>query len=225
MMRSTRMRDYQSALVGLGYDPGALDGTWGPKTAAATRALLAAAGAPYTSTPADPVKVPATAAAPVARFDSPAYSDMERTFGPAGGPDCTAGKVALPMPLRLAWEPAKTVTSFRCHRLLAPAFTSIFVEAVAHYGEARFRQMRLDLFGGCFADRPMRSGTRKSTHAWGAAVDVDPERNQLSWGRDRASLAAPEYEVWWKLVEAHGAVSLGRAEDRDWMHFQFCRAK
>ena len=142
-----------------------------------------------------------------------------------GGPDCTAGKVVLPVPLKIAWEPAKTITSFRCHRLLAPAITSIFAAAVEHFGETRFRALKLDLFGGCFADRPMRGGSKKSVHAWGAALDVDPERNRLAWGRDRASLAAPDYEAWWRIVEAHGAVSLGRTENRDWMHFQFCRAR
>ncbi|MBO4169565.1 peptidoglycan-binding domain-containing protein [Cereibacter azotoformans] len=217
MTRSNRMRDYQAALAGLGYDPGPLDGTWGPKTAAAARALLAAAGSPYSPGPA------AAAAPTTVRFDPPAYGDMTRVFGEAGGPDCTAGKVALQIAFRIAWEQSTTVTSFRCHRLLAPSFTSIFAAAVSHYGEARFRELRLDMWGGCYADRPMRGGSKKSTHAWGAAVDVDPERNQLSWGRTKASMAAPEYEAWWRIVEAHGAISLGRTQDRDWMHLQFCK--
>ena len=30
-----------------------------------------------------------------------------------------------------------------------------------------------------------------------------------------------EYAAFWQFVEAEGAVSLGRARDYDWMHFQF----
>ncbi len=60
-------------------------------------------------------------------------------------------------------------------------------------------------------------------HAWGIAVDLDPERNPLRWGRDRASFAASAYEPFWTIVEAAGAPSLGRACNRDWMHFQFGR--
>jgi hypothetical protein len=67
----------------------------------------------------------------------------------------------------------------------------------------------------------MRGGTALSMHAWGIAVDLDPINNQLRWGKDRASFARPEYLPFWKIVEAHGATSLGRAKNYDWMHFQF----
>ena len=61
----------------------------------------------------------------------------------------------------------------------------------------------------------------QSMHAWGIAVDLDPINNQLRWGKDRASFARPEFEPFWKIVEANGATSLGRAQNRDWMHYQF----
>lgn len=41
---SENLRLIQRGLSGLGYDPGAHDGLWGPKTEAATRAMLSAAG-------------------------------------------------------------------------------------------------------------------------------------------------------------------------------------
>ena len=82
-------------------------------------------------------------------------------------------------------------------------------------------RLGLDLFGGCFNYRPMRGGTALSMHSWGIAYDGDPERNQLRWGRDRAEFAKPAFDPFWAIVEAHGAVSLGRARNYDWMHFQF----
>ena len=151
----------------------------------------------------------------------PKQSAMTAFYGPAGGADCTAGRVSLPFPFPLAWDQSQKVSSISCHRKVAGALSSIIADAAAHYGEAKFRYLRLDRFGGCYNFRPMREGTSLSTHAWGVAVDLDPERNQLKWGRDNASFARPEYEPFWKIVESYGAVSLGRARNYDWMHFQF----
>ncbi len=57
-------------------------------------------------------------------------------------------------------------------------------------------------------------------HSWGIAVDYDPERNLVKWGRDRATFAKSEYDTWWKLWEEEGWVSLGRTRNFDWMHVQ-----
>lgn len=153
----------------------------------------------------------------------PAYSDLARVFGPAAGPACTAGRVALPFPFVIAWDASQRIQSFACHEFIAPALTAIFAQTAKHYGEKEFRRLRLDRFGGCFNHRPMRGGTKLSTHSWGIAVDLDPERNQLKWGADRASFAKPAYLPFWEIVEAHGGVSLGRARNMDWMHFQWCK--
>ena len=66
----------------------------------------------------------------------------------------------------------------------------------------------------------MRGGTKPSTHSWGIALDWYPSRNKLRWGRDRASLAAPDCDDWWRIWEAEGWVSLGRSRNFDWMHVQ-----
>lgn len=145
---------------------------------------------------------------------------MESFYGPAGGPRCTAGTVRFPFQHFLAWNTSDGVNTFRCHELVAPAFQAVFDEAAKHYGEAEYRRLRLDLFGGCFNNRNMRGGSAKSTHAYGAAVDLDPERNQLKWGKDKASFARAEYVPFWNIVEGQGLVSLGRLKNFDWMHFQ-----
>ena len=66
----------------------------------------------------------------------------------------------------------------------------------------------------------MRGGSAWSIHSWGAAVDLDPDNNQLRWGKNKASFAKPAYENFWKIVENEGWVSLGRERNYDWMHFQ-----
>ena len=123
----------------------------------------------------------------------------------------------------LSWDTDTKIHSFLCHELVAKPLTSIFLEAVKQYGEDRFRRLRLDLFGGCYNNRTMRGGKSKSMHAYGIAVDLDPERNQLRWDHSRASFAKPEYIPFWNIVVGHGATPAGYAWNGDWMHFSFSR--
>lgn len=169
---------------------------------------------------------PARVPAPVTTPDAPSgpwprQDAVAAFYGPAGGPDCTAGSVALPFAFPLAWDESQRVTRFACHRKVAAALTAIFAETARQYGEAEFRRLRLDQFGGCYNYRVMRGGSSLSMHSWGIAVDLDPINNQLSWGRSKATFAKPAYEPFWKIVEAHGATSLGRRKDYDFMHLQF----
>ena len=69
----------------------------------------------------------------------------------------------------------------------------------------------------------MRGGSQWSMHSWGIAIDFDPDRNQMQWGRDKARLAKPDLETFWRIWEEEGAVSLGRTRNFDWMHVQFSR--
>jgi hypothetical protein len=208
----------QVLLDAAGHEPGHVDGFWGHNSANAFDAWSdAKAGRPV-------LVLDRTAPAPnPGGTQWPVQRDMEAFYGPAGGPRCTAGVVHFPFAHRLAWNLSQDVATFRCHERIAPAFQSVFDQAAKHYGEARYRELRLDLFGGCFNNRNMRGGSAKSTHAYGAAIDLDPERNQLKWGRDKASFARPEYEPFWRIVESQGLVALGRVRNFDWMHFQGAR--
>jgi hypothetical protein len=210
----------QVVLGALGYQPGVIDGWAGHNTAEALTSYLserAGQSAAVERTPG-PDYAPSHLQAVY-----PLQRDMAAFYGPAGGNDCTAGIAELPFPFVIAWNTAQTIQTFRCHVRLARPMTVIFAEAARHYGRAEMERLRLHLFGGCFNHRNMRGGSTLSTHAYGAAVDIDPERNQLRWGRDRAQLAQPEYEPFWRIVAGQGALSLGRAANRDWMHFQFAR--
>lgn len=190
------------------------DGVVGPKTAGKLRSNL--------SPIADRV-VPASTIETGQNVIWPLESGVERFYGTRGSPAATAGTVRLKAPMRIAWALNDRINSFKCHRLVEDEMTEIFAKTVDHYGETRWRELGLDLFGGCFNDRTMRGGTRPSMHAYGIAVDIDPVRNQLKWTKRQAELAKPVYEPFWKIVESTGAISLGRTRDYDWMHFQFAR--
>ncbi|MBQ4826539.1 M15 family metallopeptidase [Leisingera sp. HS039] len=151
----------------------------------------------------------------------PHQRDMAHFYGDAGGAQCTAGKVDLAYPMLIAWNKPQTVRRFSCHEKVAQPLTGIFQQTLQHYGLSDVERLGLNIFGGCFNFRRMRGGTSLSTHAYGAAVDLNPEQNQLRWGADRAQFAQPEYVPFWNIVMAHGGTPAGYAWGKDWMHFQF----
>jgi hypothetical protein len=110
--------------------------------------------------------------------------------------------------------------SMRCHKDVAQRFLSVFNELLAVYGYERIVELGIDLYGGCFNYRKMRGGTSWSKHAWGIAIDLDPARNTLKETSKTARFARPEYKQMLDIFEKHGFLSLGRAKNYDWMHFE-----
>jgi hypothetical protein len=120
--------------------------------------------------------------------------------------------VALPFPLVLSFDQTKTITHFRCHKLLVGIFSDAFAKIVS-FG----LQDRVTSFGGCFAFRPQRSGTKLSTHSWGIAIDLNPQSNRQGAVGD---MDAGVIEVFRAAGFDWGGDWIGGA--RDGMHFQFC---
>lgn len=152
--------------------------------------------------------------------DWPRQSRMTSFFGNVGTNQVSC---MLPFPMRIAWDLDKSVRRFSCHAKTKECFEYIWAATLNHYGIDEIRRLRLDLYGGCLNVRKMRGGSSWSMHAWGTAQDVDPEHNALRWHRDKASLDNPEYDPFWAIVYATGAIGLGRERDYDWMHFQFAK--
>lgn len=150
----------------------------------------------------------------------PKQADCTSFFGSVGANQTS---LVMPFPLRIAWAPDQQVQKVSCHSKVRFPLERIWKRTLDRYGYDRLKALRLDMFGGCLNVRRMRGGSSWSMHSWGIAWDIDPDRNQLRWGRDKASLDAPDYEPFWRFVEEEGAVSLGRARNFDWMHFQFAR--
>lgn len=147
--------------------------------------------------------------------------ELERYYGSVG---TNQTKVQLPYPVKIAWDLSKTINSFSCHEKVADSLTRVLTRVKDHYGD-KITPLGLDLWGGCLNVRAMRGGTRYSTHSWGIAIDWDPARNRLRWGKDKANFAKSDYDMWWKLWEEEGWVSLGKARDYDWMHVQAAKVR
>jgi hypothetical protein len=146
------------------------------------------------------------------------YDSMVNFYGEVGE---NQTKLVLPYELKLSWEPLTTLKRITCHEKVAESLHSVFEKTLKTYGIKEIQKLRLDLFGGCLNVRKMRGSTKSwSIHSWGAAVDLDPDRNALKMTDKYATFAKPEYRDFWKIVESEGWVSLGRAKNYDWMHFQ-----
>ncbi len=152
----------------------------------------------------------------------PHEKDVKNFFG---APATSQKLIQLPYAMQIAWEPDRTINRFYCHEKVANDLKEIFSQTLNFYGLDDLKKLRLNYFGGCLNNRLMRGGTRKSMHAYGIAVDLDPAFNQWKWGADKAHFARPEYKPFWDIVYKNHAFSMGMEKGFDWMHFQFARVK
>lgn len=200
-----------------GIDSGTIDGLWGPTTQNAYEDLV------YFETNGT---LP-----PTWRDDTPApgnpndwpierESKLMAYYGPVGS---NQTRVTLPYTHYIAWDLRTKVNSFSCNKKVASSVQRVLKKTLDHYGQDGIHDLRLDIWGGSLNVRKKRGGSGWSTHAWGIAIDYDPDNNQLKWGRDRATFARPAYQAWWSFWEAEGWVSLGRSRNFDWMHVQAAR--
>ncbi len=127
--------------------------------------------------------------------------------------------VKAPWQLVLAWEPETRTSGIRVHRKCATSLGRILDVIWEAFGrdEAAIREAGLHLLGGGYNFRVMRGSNALSMHAWGCAVDFDPDRNSLgdkTPAMDRRVIEAFAAEGW----EWGGAWSRP-----DGMHFQAAR--
>jgi len=227
----------QSRLTAHGYACGLIDGDIGDKTIAALKAFQRGQGLPVSGKgdaatvealrrsssngPGQPER-PASAVAgkPSLAGPWPHQNDVERFYGPVG---TSQGRLELPFPMKLAWDKSQVVTRITLHTKVIDSAGRAFAEIAETYSEKERVSLGLDLFGGSLNVRRMRGGSRYSMHAYGIAIDFDPERNQLRWKAPKARLSHPDAVPFWLAWEREKWVSLGRDRDFDFMHVQAAR--
>ena len=147
----------------------------------------------------------------------PLEANVEKFYGAPGTNHTT---ISLAYPMRLAWDLNTVVEKMTINEKCAESAERIFKEIASAYSSTLRERYGLDIWSGTYNNRNKRGGKSKSMHAYACAIDFDNQRNQLRWGRDRAMLAHPDCETFWKLWEAEGWISLGRKFNFDWMHVQ-----
>lgn len=200
-----------------GIDAGPADGYWGQRTNAAFEMLeyffahggLEPSWRPEERTTVNPNHWPVQ--------NSPEFHAF---YGDKGSQLVT---IDFPYEMKISWDLRKRVRRTSCHAKVADSLGRILSKVKDKYGEGEIDRLRLNYYGGCYSERKMRNGNLWSMHSWGIALDFDPDRNRLKWGRDQAAFAHPDYYDWWQCWEEEGWVSLGRARNFDWMHVQAAR--
>ena len=197
-------------------DAGEIDGLYGPQTESAAELLigLVNTGAlPRGFADIIPVNVNPH------EFPLESYETLVAHYGEP----CKANLISVPCPwpLRLDWNLAKKTHKISVHESLSDSLGEILQKIFEIYQLQGIKQLGLDRYGGSYNCRKKRGSTSSwSTHAWGISIDWFPLRNKLRWDSTRASLAHPDLDEWWAIWEQQGWLSLGRKEDRDWMHVQ-----
>lgn len=155
--------------------------------------------------------------APRAARTVPAFCCQRDAGSFYGTPGSNQVKITPPYQVYYGDAPVRSIT---INRKCADSAVQAMAAILGHYGAGGIRELGLDRFGGCFANRVMRGGTKLSMHAFACAIDWDPVRNPLRADHRSARFARPEYDAFLDAWEAEGWTSLGRARDFDWMHVQ-----
>lgn len=171
------------------------DGFWGPKSIAAAQQHLRNF-------------MPATN--PWPRSDQ---ASLRRFYGPPGT-ESNLTTITFPFPLLFEDRP---VRSTRVHRKCAASLLSILTQLGDRYSAQPRIMEAVEDFGGVYNNRPMRGGTAPSLHAYGAAIDLDPDANGLfaHW----PTVADMPFEIM-EAFAREGWTAAGAFWSRDAMHFQ-----
>jgi hypothetical protein len=135
--------------------------------------------------------------------------------------------IELPYQMVLAWNVNKPVSKVRCHEKAADSLLRILSDIEAEFGRDGIIENGLHLYGGCYNHRKMRGGSSWSRHAWGIAIDLNPDDNGLKtpWDADKigqegfATMPVKAIEIF----ERHGWKSYAKSWGKDAMHFQATR--
>jgi hypothetical protein len=111
-------------------------------------------------------------------------------------------------------------TKIWVHKKIADNLIAAFECLLDHYGLDEIKRLSIDQCGGCVNNRKMRGGTKWSSHAWGIAIDLFPNKNGIRTRAPEAAFSREEYEPLHRIMEEHNFINYGKVKGFDWMHFE-----
>ena len=143
------------------------------------------------------------------------YKSMVDFYGPPG----ESNLVTITFPTTMFYD-GKRVKTTRIHKKCAESFVRVLTQIQKLHGDKTHIMDAVSDYGGCFNHRNSRGATSLSKHAWGAAVDLDPDNNpfRAHWPMK----AAMPIEIMEEFAR-EGWLCAGAAWSFDAMHFQATR--
>jgi D-alanyl-D-alanine carboxypeptidase-like protein/putative peptidoglycan binding protein len=181
------------------------DGILGPKTWAAVQVSLGVVHAPPVPEGFEAILATFGDPRPLLDEDGTLSAENEATWQRQ-----TLARGRLPFPIPIPGGGVKE--RFSAHHLLVGAFEAVFAEI-----QRRGLVEQIRSWGGIYNFRAIRGTTRRlSLHAFGAALDLNPDTNRLGTEGDMSPAIV-------EVFEHHGFFWGGRFHRPDPMHFQYAR--
>lgn len=137
--------------------------------------------------------------------------EIYHVFGDCDDPDFEEENIVpfkLPYPLQYD---GKQVTKSRCHRLAVENFQG----ALQRIMDQGLKKYVLN-YGGIYVKRNMRGRPYPSTHSWGIAIDIEPQKFPLG---SKEKMIPSVVEIFHDFGFVYGGDFRSR---KDPMHFQLC---
>jgi hypothetical protein len=144
---------------------------------------------------------------------------LTRFYGRPG--HVAMANVNVPWHMIYAEPPHPTIPHFLMHVKCVAAMDKILANIWDHYDHSQqlIEETGMHIWGGAYNPRKIRGSARWSTHAFGCAVDFDPDHNAMTY-RPNAPYRMPQPVI--DAFKAEGAFWGGDFRGRkDPMHFQF----
>ena len=136
--------------------------------------------------------------------------EIKLEFGDAKDPNFERDQLArIELPYPLIYD-GTLVHRTRCHKKLVEKFLWVFEQIQAAGLEDECKN-----YGGIYNNRSVRGGLRPSTHSWGIAIDLEPQKYPLG---STARMPDPVVAIWRAAGFAYGGDFAHRPDP---MHFQF----
>lgn len=225
-MPDPTVKQVQLDLDLLGFDPGGVDGRFGSKTAKAIDAFCAVAGirSDGTITPELLKQLQVSRNIMLVNIPSPPHGvgELDDLFGGFGYRELSGGNIDIDddweaKNLVFVEDVCDTGLGIRLHRLVVDVFEQALTAAMAVCPKYKVRML------GGYCPRHMKSlvtnkQTPLSVHSWGAAFDINWDKNPFS--KTLITDLPPEFVA--EFTKRGWNWGGSWKSSKDAMHFQFC---
>jgi len=123
--------------------------------------------------------------------------------------------IDLPFKMRLSWIPSRVVEHATVHAKMAYPLYMALSKIKEYDGEQYLFDKKYNLMGGTYNHRIKKGDNALSTHAWGIAIDINPQLAPYDSESNQ-----PIFIV--RIFKEYGFIWGGDWSIKDGMHFQVC---